>query len=276
MKVALRAPGSQFERRDAAHPERDGRQAGIVDRSIGSDNEVGLQPVAVLAHEIGNVGAADFLLALQQENDVARQFAMHREMRLDGQDLGEVLALVVADAARIDPAIADRGLEGRADPGVQRVRWLNVIMPVEQHRGRAGLLLPPCEHHRVVHGRHGLRFQPQIAQHADEERGHLGNADVLRADAGMADIVHHSLDEAFAVRGDMGEYAVEARLRSAGRSTLVSRGHGVLVSQPNVRSNAPEPCTSPVQPCATNVVASNWLTIAGPANRSPAPSWVLS
>ena len=116
----------------------------IVERSIGGDDEIGLQPVAVLAHEIGDMRAADFLLALQQEDDVARQFAMHRQMRFDRQDLGEVLALVVADAARIDAAVADRGLEGRADPGVQRVRRLHVIMAVEQHRRRAGLLLPPC------------------------------------------------------------------------------------------------------------------------------------
>ena len=69
----------------------------------------------LLAHEIGDVRAADLLLAFEQQDDVAGQGAVDLQMRLDREDLGEVLALVVADAARINPAVADRRLEGRAE-----------------------------------------------------------------------------------------------------------------------------------------------------------------
>ena len=58
-------------------------------------------------------GTAHLFLALEQHDHVAGQLAAHRQQRLERHQLREVLPLVVADAARVDAAAADRRLEGR-------------------------------------------------------------------------------------------------------------------------------------------------------------------
>jgi hypothetical protein len=76
----------------------------LVHRPICRDHEIGLQPLAMRGEEIGDERAADFLLAFEQENDVAGQFPMRLQV---SKQLRKVLALVVADPARIDAPVAD-------------------------------------------------------------------------------------------------------------------------------------------------------------------------
>ncbi len=52
----------------------------------------------------------------------------------------------------------------------------------------------------------------------------------------------------------------------------VARRLADAASQLRRSRSAPEACTFPFQPGGTSVVASSWVTIAGPAKRSPAPS----
>ena len=123
-----------------------------------------------------------------------------------------MLAFVVAYAARINSAVADRRLERRRDPGLQRLGRLHVIMAVEQDGRRPGDRARAGQHHRVAFCRHGLRHEAEIGQHVDEQSGDLADALVLRADAWMTDIVHQPLDEAVSVgldvREDGGEVSV--------------------------------------------------------------------
>ena len=85
-------------------------------RTIGRHDQIGFEPVSVLAHELGDMRTADLFLALEQEDHIAGQFAIDRKMRFERQQLCEVLALVVANASRIDAAVADGRLKGRTLP----------------------------------------------------------------------------------------------------------------------------------------------------------------
>ncbi len=205
MDVAVGMATAQFERDDAARAELDRRCAAGVARAVGGDGEVSLQQVRIVAHEAGDMRAPDLLLALEQQDDVAGQFAVHLEMGFDRQDLGEVLALVVADAARIKPPVADCRLEGRRDPLLDRVGRLYVVVSVEQHGRFARCLLPSRHHHRVALGGDEAGFEADPREHLDKQGADLGDADVLGADARMAQIGDQALQEAVAVGIDMRE-----------------------------------------------------------------------
>ena len=258
MGVAAGGLRHQVEAHHPAHAEGNDGHPRIVQRPVGGDDEVGLQPVSMLGHELGDVRAADLLLALQEHDDVARQLAGDGKMRLDRHQLGEVLALVVADAAGIDPPVADGRLERRAQPRFIRLGRLHVVVAIEQHGGLGGVRTAPAQHHRVVLGGDRLNVHAQRPQHADEKLRDLGDPLVLRADGRVADVVHQPFDEALAVRIDVREDAVQGVGAHAG-------------SPERVRRMAPAAWTRPLQPGGTRVVVSNWLTIAGPSKVAPAP-----
>ena len=73
------------------------------------------------------------------------------------QELREVLTLVVANASRVNAAVADRRLERRAIPKLERVRGLYVVMAIEQDRRLVRRHVAPAEHHRMVPS---ARLQP--------------------------------------------------------------------------------------------------------------------
>ena len=85
---------------------------------------------------------ADFLFALDEHLDVHRKRSGLTQPGLDGLEVHEDLALVVGAAARVDLAVAYRGLEGRRDPLVQRINGLHVVVAVEED-GRRALCAEP-------------------------------------------------------------------------------------------------------------------------------------
>jgi hypothetical protein len=87
--------------------------------------------------------AAALLLALDDEVDVQRRPAVgveHRFVRLEER---EDLPLVVHRAAGVQVRAADRRLERRGDPLVERVGGLDVVVPVDQHVGPGTRALRP-------------------------------------------------------------------------------------------------------------------------------------
>ena len=60
------------------------------------------------------------------------------QVRFDRLEVHEDLALVVGRPARVDLAVADRGLERRRLPQVERIDRLHVVVAVEEDRRRAG------------------------------------------------------------------------------------------------------------------------------------------
>ena len=183
--------------------------------------------VLVGADEVVEVDAADFLLAFEDELHVHRQPAVLLQVRLDRLEVHEHLALVVGGAARVDLAVADRRLERRRLPQLQRIDRLHVVVAVEQDRRRAGRAEPVAVDDRVAR----RVDQPDVLQ-ADPPHlvgAPLGAAlDVAgmlgqRADARNREQRLQLLEIAFAVDVDEVDDVVHVMRRSCSRapSTVV-------------------------------------------------------
>ncbi len=134
----------------AAQAVADRRNAAIEHRRVADDDDVGVEQVLVGVDEVVEVGAADFLFALEQDLHVDRQASLLLEMRLDRLEVHEDLALVVGRAAGVDLAVAHGGLERRRRPQVERIDWLHVVVPVEENRRRAFSAEPFAVDNRVA------------------------------------------------------------------------------------------------------------------------------
>ena len=99
----------------------------------------------LLGDERLEVLAADFLFAFDEELHLQRQLAARLDPGFDALDVREHLAFVVGRAAGVDVAVADGRLERRADPFVERLGRLHVVVAVDQgdrfagHRRRLGV-----------------------------------------------------------------------------------------------------------------------------------------
>jgi len=133
--------------------------------------------------------APDLLLPLGQHDDVHWEGAARGEVRLERGDVQPELAFVVDAAARVDVAIADRGLERGRGPELERLRRLHVVMPVDEDRRRARRRLSPlCEHHRMSRGRMRLDREPDARKMSVQPGGGGGDiACALRARAHTRD-----------------------------------------------------------------------------------------
>ena len=81
------------------------------------------------------MAAAVFLLPLHEEADTTGKAAEGRQVRLDAPHARHQLALVVGDAARVKPSVADLRLIRRGRPQLVRHRRLHVVVldGVERH-----------------------------------------------------------------------------------------------------------------------------------------------
>ena len=86
VEVRARAGDDEVEPDEPARSDRQRRLARSPHRPVGRHDEVGPEPIAVLAQEAGEAGAADLLLALEEEADVERKLAALGQKRLRHQD----------------------------------------------------------------------------------------------------------------------------------------------------------------------------------------------
>ena len=156
--------------------------------------------------EVVEVGRADFLFAFQDDPEVHRQPAVLLQVRFDGLEVHEDLALVVGGPARVDLAIAHRRFEGRRLPEIQRIDRLHVVVTVEEDGRRSLGAEPVAVDHRIP----GRLDQPDVL-HADPPHlvgGPLGTAAHIclvlrqRADAGDGEVGLELLDVPVAVGVD--------------------------------------------------------------------------
>ena len=215
-------PGPQLEAGDPPDPEHQPPAAGRVDRPVAPDDQVGGEPLALAPGEAGQVGRADLLLAVQQHLDRAGELAPGGQQALDGQELGQVLALVVGAAAAVQAAVADLGLERRAGPGVQRVGRLHVVVAVDEHGGGPGRPGPVAEDQRPAGRLLDGRLQPGRGHQVAGVAGGPGHALAGGAHARDPDPAGQALHERRPVGVDVGEHVVQP---GPGRPA-----HGVLGS----------------------------------------------
>jgi hypothetical protein len=112
MYVPVGAASAQFEGCHAAHTVLQLGTAMVMNVSICGDHQVCIQQVSMFLNKTGDMRAADLLFSFQQHEHVAGECAMDCQVRFDGQNLGEVLALIVANAASVDSPITDGRFEG--------------------------------------------------------------------------------------------------------------------------------------------------------------------
>src|SRR5262249_60940949 len=94
----------------------------------------GRQQPGVAADDLVEVRTADLLLALDDPADADRRLAGGVAQRADHRQAHRELALVVGRAAREQLAVAQRRLERRRVPPLDRVDRLDVVVVVEEDR----------------------------------------------------------------------------------------------------------------------------------------------
>ena len=160
----------------------------------------------MVADERLEVRAADLLLALEDDADVDRQRPGLPEVRLERLDVHEQLPLVVGGAAREQLVVAHRRLERRRRPQLERVDRLHVVVPVEEHRRRAGRVQPVAVDDRVarrVDHPHVLEADgPQVIGGPVGAAAHVAGVLGQRADARDGEVLGEFLEVPVAARVD--------------------------------------------------------------------------
>ncbi len=140
--------GHQTTHRDVGRRDVRGDHPGI-----GHDNRITGESVAVAQEEIFEVWAPHLLLALDEQLQVDRKRSGCAEPVTGGLDLVGHLALVVDRPPGEQLVTDDHRLEGWMGPCLQRIDRLDVVMAVDQHRGRIGPGAGPLRVHRGMPGR---------------------------------------------------------------------------------------------------------------------------
>ena len=167
----------------------------------------------MLAHEGGDVVAADFLLALGHEHDPAGQLsAVGGAHGIHRRQAGGQLSLVVSHPAGEQHPVADGGLEGRRGPFFQRFRRLDIIMVVEQQRARGAPAEAPDDD-RVAGCLELLHLQAVLGEELRHQVGALAHALAARRNTRLRAQAHR-----------LGDVTVEVGLK-VGVDRFVDWGH---------------------------------------------------
>src|SRR6266446_6421577 len=103
-----------------------------------------------------------------------------------------MLALVVADAACIETAIANGRLKRRRNPFLKWIGWLDIVMPIKQNRRSAGPGIIFAENHRPAASRHDAYGQAHVSHHVRDIFRDFTNPLTIRADTWTAQIIDQS------------------------------------------------------------------------------------
>ncbi len=111
-------------------------------------------------NEVREMLAAHLLLTFRQHDHVNRQRAASGEMGFKRLDVQVELPLVVHGASGVHAPITYLRLERRRSPQLERLRWLHVVMPIDEHRRRVSAGVAPfAKYHRVACRGHHLRLE---------------------------------------------------------------------------------------------------------------------
>ena len=139
MQVLVGAGDGDFQVGEATHAAVDGRDLLGDHRGVGDEDDIGLQEVLMLLRPGGEGGASDFFLTLEDELHVMPQQALLEQV-LEGLQVHEQLTFIVVRATGVDGLFAggrilgEDGLEGAGAPLVERLRRLDVVVSIDEHR----------------------------------------------------------------------------------------------------------------------------------------------
>ena len=169
MQIAGGALHGELGRGEAAQHGGDLGGLRVEQVRVTDQREIRLELVPVLGQEGNDRGRAAFLLAFEQDRQVAGQAARDRLPGAERLDEGHQLALVVAGAAGADHlagrSLLDRRVEGVALPQLERVDRLHVIMAVNQQMRPVALVMR--HHHRLAR-----RVAPRGVEAETRKLGH--------------------------------------------------------------------------------------------------------
>ena len=223
MEVEVGAGDADLDVGQAAQRIANRRDIALEEGAVTDDRNVGAQAGPVGFEPTVEVLAPRFLLALEDEFQVQRQPARGTQERLGGRDVHVHLGFVVAGAAGIDPAVFEARLERRADPQLERLDGLDVVVGVRDDGRRSRRAEPLAVDHRVTGG---LGDLDRLETGATEAR-----RDPLRTGARVRIVGRHpsdareaqELDEVGETRiGRVDEEALEGRVERAGHDHLPS------------------------------------------------------
>ncbi len=106
--------------------------------------------------------AADLFFPFDKKSHVHRQRTGGANPGLNRFDMCEQLALVVRGPSSIDAAVANLWFERRRGPFLQRIRWLDIVVSVDQHRGPIAAFNAFTIDDRMPVCRNYLRRQPRL------------------------------------------------------------------------------------------------------------------
>ena len=133
VQVARAGADAHVEGGEPAGRDRERRQVPVLHAAVEDHARIGA--AVVLLEELDDRLAADLLLAVRDDANVDRQRAVGCEQTGRVQQHPE-LALVVGDAAGVDPFVANRRLERVGLPELERRRRLHVEVAVAEDRRR--------------------------------------------------------------------------------------------------------------------------------------------
>ena len=212
-----------FHREDAAESvgERGKFQAGQP--VVRDDNGVAAQFPDVLFEKVFEMFAADFLLAFDDEGEIAGQRSAGLQVGFDGVEMGEMLALVIDGATGKERAALDARLERRRFPKVERLGRLHVVVAVHHkvRSGRAACFRPRRlgDDNGVAFGRAEARLEANLAAVAQQPLGAGGEILLvlgLGGHAGEAQVFAQFADEACFVLLEVIENRLHGAVCSSG------------------------------------------------------------
>ena len=137
MQIAGRPAQGDFHGADAAQGISEGGMIQAGHAGVGNDHGAAMEFLAIGQQEAVQTLAADFLLAFDDEGEIAGERGLCGQISFDRVEMGEVLAFVVAGAAGEEGPAFDARLEGRAFPKFKRLGRLDIVMAVDK-KGRFG------------------------------------------------------------------------------------------------------------------------------------------
>ena len=147
VEIDRRRTGADLEVGDTAHGGKNVRHTGRKHHGIRDDDVVACQPFPVSLQEGRKTGAPDFLLPFDQHDDIDGQAAASTQARFERRDVDPELSLVVGGTPGVQPPVPDRSDERRRGPELERLGWLDVVVPIDQYRRRAAPGAAPLRQH---------------------------------------------------------------------------------------------------------------------------------